>query len=538
MYPIKSVAANCSAAIATFIGACSLTAVVNMPASAADAVAPWTAAVGTPNGSNPSAAGAKSTPTSVPAATVTPASTQKAKNPSPQTQNSAAKPSAQSTTGAEIGAAALSADMAQRVSSRDQGRPLNAPMPTGPLTLNDAVLLAISRHPTITSQIATIAQARGGIDVAKAGYYPQITIGTGSGTATLTGTGNSVSTQISQMIYDFGKVSSNVDQAEATVQRERANLLQQLSTIEQKTAESFINTHRYQEQVDIATQEVDATQQVYEMAKLRAGAGVSTRADPVQAETRLQSAQATLIEVKALSDEMLQHLRTLVGGEAKNGVALPLTDNRVMAMTLDSTPNTNLMPNVLVAQAQELIARSQFDNAKAQMWPTFSLNYTGTKNVTGENATTYVDRGTNHTFTVGIQWTAYQGGALAGQLRAAQYALEAARQSVAAARLDGSDAARGYREQALGARNRLGKLADRLASIAETRDLYREQYKLGSRSILDLLNAEQEYYQAMLDEETAKHDYWIALVDYIGALGTGNTFYGVASRSIQGVKVQ
>jgi adhesin transport system outer membrane protein len=252
----------------------------------------------------------------------------------------------------------------------------------------------------------------------------------------------------------------------------------------------------------------------------------------------VQSAQATLIQVKALSDEMRQHLRTLVGGDPNAGVALPLSDDRVAAIELDAVPNTSLMPNVLVARAQELIANSQLANAKAQMWPTFSINYTDTKNVTGKNATTYVDRGSNHALTAGIQWTAYQGGALAGQVRAAEHALEAARQNVAAARLDGSDAARGYHEQALGARSRLGKLGERKASIAETRDLYREQYKLGTRSILDLLNAEQEYYQAALDEETAKHDYWIALVDYIGALGTGNTFYGIASRSIQGVKVQ
>lgn len=451
---------------------------------------------------------------------------------------------------AEVSAAALSADIAQRASKdEEEARRLDAPMPPGPLTLNDAVLLAVTRHPTITSQIATVSQARGGIDVAKAGYFPQITVGTGSGSSTKVhdafgstisgGSTNTVSMQISQMLWDFGKVSSTVDQAEATVRREQANLLLQLSAVEQKTAESFINTHRYQEQVEIARQEVEATQQIYEMARLRAESGVSTRSDPIQAKTRVQSAQATLIAVKALSDEMSQHLRTLVGGVVKDGVALPFPDERIATVQMDNAPlSTSLMPGVLVAQTQELIARGQLDNAKAQMWPTFALNYANTKNVTGTNAATNIEHGSNHSLTVGIQWTAYQGGALAGQIRSAQYALEAARLNVASARLAGSDAARGYREQALGARSRLGKLGERKASIAATRELYREQYKLGTRSILDVLNAEQEYYQAALDEETAKHDYWIALVDYIGALGTGNTFYGIASRSIQGVKVQ
>ena len=501
-----------------------------MPTRAADTVAPWTAAVGNSIGSD-----AATSSSAAQTAKSKPAKSKAAKSP--------AKPALDTKT---VGAAALSADMAAESASKENARALNAPMPKGPLTLDNAVLLAVVRHPTITSQIASVAQAQGGIDVAKAGYYPQITVGSGRNTSTISngqgGTqsigGYTVSLQIAQMLYDFGKVSSAVDQAQATVRREQANLLVQLSSVEQKTAETFINAHRYQEQVQIANEEVSAVQQIYEMARLRAQSGVSTRSDPIQAQTRVQSAQATLIAVKSLNDEMLQHLRTLVGGEIAAGVTQPLADERVDAIKLTGVMDSGLMPNVLVAQAQELIARSQLDNAKSQMFPTLSLNYADTKNLTGENPSTYVERGSNHSLTVGVQWTAYQGGALAGQVRAAQYAFEAARLNVAAARLNGSDAARGYREQALGARNRLGKLGERKDSIATTRDLYREQYKLGTRSILDLLNAEQEYYQAALDEETAKHDYWIALVDYIGALGTGNTFYGIASRTIQGVKVQ
>jgi adhesin transport system outer membrane protein len=510
-HAVKSVAAGCSVAVATLMG--TLPAAADVPVSSSG--------VGTAVASTPVA----------PASAAAPQSTR------PPAKKPPVK-SAPAVTDNAVGAAALADDMTRSGGVKETRRRLDYPMPTSPLTLDQAVLLAVSRHPAITSQIATIAQASGGIDAAKAGYYPQITFGTGSGSNTLYGNANTVSMQISQMLYDFGKVSSSVDQARATVKREQANLLLQLSTVEQKTAEALINAHRYQELVRVAAQQVDAVQEVYQMAKLRANSGVSTRSDPIQAETRVQSAQATLIEVKALNDETLQHLRTLVGGTVTSGIALPLADQRVAAMKLSATPNTTLMPNVLVALGNELITLSQLNNAKAQMWPTFSINYDDLKNVTGTNLSTTVSRGSNHSFTAGIQWNAYQGGSLAAQLRAAQFAYESAQMNVAAARLDGSDTARGYREQALGAFNRLSKLDERKESIAQTRDLYREQYKLGTRSILDLLNAEQEYYQAVLDQLGAQHDYWIALVDYIGALGTGNTFYGIASRSIQGVKVQ
>jgi adhesin transport system outer membrane protein len=114
-------------------------------------------------------------------------------------------------------------------------------------------------------------------------------------------------------------------------------------------------------------------------------------------------------------------------------------------------------------------------------------------------------------------------------VKAARYALDAARARVERARLDGSDAGRGYRQQVLGAKDRMSVLDQRTRSLSEARDLYREQYKLGTRSILDLLNTEQEYFQAISDEAVVRHDYWTGVVDYVAATGAGNEFYAVGT---------
>ena len=48
---------------------------------------------------------------------------------------------------------------------------------------------------------------------------------------------------------------------------------------------------------------------------------------------------------------------------------------------------------------------------------------------------------------------------------------------------------------------------ERIASIKTTRDLYREQYlQLGTRSLLDLLNAEQEYHSASFDRVESTYE--------------------------------
>jgi len=80
-------------------------------------------------------------------------------------------------------------------------------------------------------------------------------------------------------------------------------------------------------------------------------------------------------------------------------------------------------------------------------------------------------------------------------------------------------------------------LADRRRSIAEARDLYREQYTLGTRSILDLLNAEQEIHQAAADEEAVLHELWTSRVGYIGATGQSRAYYGLNNTTVQGIEV-
>lgn len=427
--------------------------------------------------------------------------------------------------------------LSPRALSRELSQPdapayaIDAQAPAGPLTLNRAVSLAVSRHPSIADAVSQVAQADGLVTVARAGYFPQVTAGFGNGNNSLTGSGKTTSLQVSQMIYDFGKTSGAVDQARATVKRQQAMTLKEVQSIEQQTAEAVVNAHRYQMLLDIATQQVEAVKKVYEMSKLRANAGVSTRSDPIQAETRVQSAEANLIQVRAQYQAARQRLRTLLGGPF-NGELADLPDGQASLVQLEPSPDTSLVPDVLAAQADAVVAQDELSVAKANRLPTVSLDYTINKNLTGLNASTYVRHGSDHTVMVNLSWTMYNGGALGAQVKSATYALDAARSRVEVARLNSSDIARGFRELALGMKDRMSVMNSRKQSIDEARNLYREQYKLGTRSILDLLNAEQEYYQAASEEEAVQHDYWMALIGYVGATGTGNEFYGLDANSV------
>ena len=131
-----------------------------------------------------------------------------------------------------------------------------------------------------------------------------------------------------------------------------------------------------------------------------------------------------------------------------------------------------------------------------------------------------------------------QGGALIASQRAAGYAEQAAKSAIDSAYLNANDQANAYREQIRGAQSRLKILGERERSIIKTKELYQEQYKLGTRSVLDLLNSEQEIYQAATDRENTRYDIWNNVVNYINVTGRAREAYALNDMNIQGIEIQ
>ncbi|MDR2240443.1 MAG: TolC family outer membrane protein [Zoogloeaceae bacterium] len=415
------------------------------------------------------------------------------------------------------------------------------PVRDTPLELNEGVRLAVNRHPSIADAVALLSQQLGGVDVARAGYYPQIRAGVSSGANSASSTAGRNSTlatvSLSQMLYDFGKVDGSVSQAEAGVRRQQATILKQIDAVARDAGGAVVQAHRYQELAAIAREQVEAVTKVLEMTQLRAKAGISTKADPVQAQARVDAAHAGQLQAETLERQWNERLRTLIGVPADKGIA-SLPERAFQEVSPQEAPDVRLLPDVLIAEADRQAAQGQLAQAKAQRWPTVSLDLSANKALRGVNPSTLERDGTYHTVMVNLSSAVYQGGALNAQVRAATAAEEAARQRIETARLNAGDAARSFREQLAGAALRLNVLAKRKQSIAEALELYREQYKLGTRSILDLLNAEQEFYQARSDEEGLKHDLWQSLIGYIDAVGQSREFYGLNDTTIQGMEIR
>jgi adhesin transport system outer membrane protein len=408
------------------------------------------------------------------------------------------------------------------------------------LSLYDAVKIAEQRHPSISAAIAAIGQQNGNVDVAKSAYWPQVQSGVQSGRNSGSGASGQqqlLSVTADQTLYDFGKTKNNVKVYEAGVDQQKANLLTAIDEVAFQTADAVVNVARYQALVKINQTQVAGIARILDIARLRANAGLTSQADPIQAQSRYESSQSTLLDSKMQLRQWEEKLRTLIGIPGPYNLAA-LPDNLLKKARLFENPKPNELPSVIAAEYEKNAALAQKDLARSNRLPTLSVEGSLNKAISGVNPYTDKEKGSYSSIMLKVTGPTWQGGSLGKKERAANYAVEAARAKRDAAYLETADKIKTYREQILGVQDRLTVLDSREQSIKKTRELYEDQYKLGTRTVLDLLNSEQEIQFASAERENARFDTWENLVNYISVSGRTRQVYGLNDSTIQGVEIK
>lgn len=407
------------------------------------------------------------------------------------------------------------------------------------LDIYEAVQIAVSRHPEISQSISTLASQNANIDVAKAGYYPQLSAGVSTGDMT---SGEQRGQQLlnlnaTQLLYDFGKTKSNVTTQEAKLMASQAELLVAIDEIAMEVATAIVNIRRYEEITRIAHEQIKGISRIAEIANLRARAGISSQADPIQAQSYLEAAQSNLIVQETQLNLYKQRLRTLLGTEINN-IKFEIPENLVNRSNIYSDPEFNKIPQMMLAKAQVDVAASERKQTSLSRYPTLSVKGTLSQALNGVNPNNNKDNGTDSSIMLEASSNFYQGGAVASQTRAASYAEEAAKARVNAVFLETMDNIRLAQEQVENKQRQMTMLVAQQATSVRTKELYQEQYKLGSRTAVDLLNAEQAIHSANSQIETARYDIYDNLVQYVAAAGKSRDVYQLNNLSIQGVEIQ
>ncbi|TNE88976.1 MAG: type I secretion protein TolC [Gammaproteobacteria bacterium] len=400
-----------------------------------------------------------------------------------------------------------------------------------------AVNRAIAYHPDITESLGGLFQQKELVNQARANYLPQVSSGLSSGYRTTTErTDEAFNVNVSQLLYDFGKVSSTVDAAEFGVVRDRAAVLMSIDDLARDTARAFIEVLRYKELLDIANSFVSAVGDIQDLAAKRSEKGASSRSDEIQAKSRKHSAEATAMQYRSRLDVWLTTLENLVGADANIDVAGDFPDELNSACTR-ATENFDSVPLIVMAEAEKAIAKANIKNAKAEILPTISLNadYDHYLNQGGDNALADDEY---FTFTLDLRSKLYQGGALSARRRSAEYALNRAIASKKSALLDVERSLRESKVQSRVLSRRMKSLDARYDDIVKTQELYRKQYlSLGTRTLLDILNTEAEIYQSLFDIKNNFYELERLQIDCLHSISGLRSAFSINENLLQGVSI-
>ncbi|MGL4428106.1 Outer membrane efflux protein BepC precursor [compost metagenome] len=418
--------------------------------------------------------------------------------------------------------------------------PTNQAAP-GTLTLSDAVTRAVNWHPTIREAVGKLYEQIQQVDVAKSKYYPQISAGIDnrySNSSSDTGFTPSVVLSLSQMLYDFGKVASQVRAENAGVAQQQANVLVSIDTIALDTATAMVQVQTWQQMVDTAEEQLAALSKIGTLTRQRNDEGATSLSDVVQTDARIEGARSQLMQYRASLDSARATLMSNLGWSNLNDVSNAFPEKLARSCEVGE-PDDRLVPAVLASWAQAGVAQANLDYANAQMTPTVSLDPEVRHYMNNRYAGHDTLDKTQYSVGVNVQMPIYQGGGLSARRNAAGHAVEAAQSNIQRTRLDVRQKLLESRSQVMSLMSTL-QIQSRQETLSQrTRELYQQQYlDLGSRPLLDVLNAEQEVFQTRFTQwQTAGQLHQLQL-NCLYNTGRLRNAFDLENRTIQSVEIQ
>jgi TolC family type I secretion outer membrane protein len=324
--------------------------------------------------------------------------------------------------------------------------------------------------------------------------------------------------KVTQPVYRGGRTEAQTRQAINTVQAARAQTLAVETTVFQAVALAYLDVVRDQTLVEVNRNNEAVLRKQLEATRDRFRVGEVTRTDVAQAESSLAQATATRISSEGtLEVSRAEYTRAV--GHPPGRLIMPrerpaLPASRDEALSLSAKAN----PNVIAASFTELAARDNVDFIRGQLLPQISivgdLSRSFAPSVTLQGA-----REDTASVTAQLTVPLYEGGAVYSQTRQAQQTVGQRRSQVDDARRQAVQTATQNWETLKAARAAIASFGTAVRSAQIALEGTQQEALVGSRTVLDVLIAEQQLFTTQSQLVTAQHD--SALAEFNLAAATG-----------------
>jgi len=392
----------------------------------------------------------------------------------------------------------------------------------------------VTAYQTNPSLLASRAQLRAtdeGVQKALSGWRPTVTLSGSAGRARDEGFFLDPATQagmreliyrnprqgginLDQPIMTFGRVDAELNRADQLVLdgRARLDIAEQNMLIDVVTA--YTDVLRDQEVVDLERGAIGLYTRQRDAARARLERHDATTADVAQSESRLAQAFADLHAAEAKLETSRNAYMKVVGVppgtliEPRPLANLPLTEDEVRARA-ENQPNVRSARFVLAAAEQEIRA------AEAERWPKLDL-----QGSLSRSSGYIIDRRDDRAeIMLALTVPLYQQGLVDAREREARQTYVQRARELENARREAVELANSTWQNLLAARSRVTDFEEqRRAAVAAARGVEAE-YRLGERTLLNVLDAQREALQAQISLEQAQRDVVVTSYQMAAAVG-------------------
>lgn len=402
-------------------------------------------------------------------------------------------------------------------------------MPASAETLREALVKAYASNPTLAAQRANVRAIDENVPIARADALPVVQLQSSYNenvvlpVTAFTAPSRTSQTQASLTypIFSGGAVKNAVAAAETRVEGGRASLRGTEADLFTAVVGAYMDVIRDEAIVSFNRQNVKVLDVNFQSSQDRFQVGDLTRTDVAQSDARLALARSQLQSAEARLISSRESYIRLVG-KAPGALETPPPLPNLPA-SVDAAVNVALSdnPNLLAAHHNSDATRYDINSARATRLPRLDAvaggNYTNYFGTLGNVGAPQYDRSAQ----IGLRLTMplYQGGKPTARVRQAE-----ARRSQALEQI--TETERGVIAQTRSAyavwQSSLEVIKSAQIAVSANRlalEGVRAENSVGSRTILEILNAEQEYLNSQLTLVTAQRDAYVAGFALLAAMG-------------------
>lgn len=376
-------------------------------------------------------------------------------------------------------------------------------------TLEEAVKQTLETNPDVLIDASRRQSVEQVLEQAKGGYLPRVDVAFGRGHQY----GDNLTDQqtyggpigqrrydrsltLTQMLYDGFSTANEVERNRARVDSAAHRLAATSEQIALRAIEAYLEVLRNQEIIALTQDNLQVHQRTYDQIKLRASSGVGRKADQDQIEARLALAKSNLTAAEANLKVAEINYRLVVGTTPGTLAQPKIPDTKLIPATPEEALPVAIANSRLLKSAKADIeaAQAQHHGSRAAMQPRLDLELSAAKNALVSPVDVQPD--TSRSAMLRLRYNLFKGYADVAHIAETGFSVREAEEVERRAERQLEQSLRLSWNAYASATERLPFLTKHAESSQLTREAYAKQFSLGQRTLLDLLDTENEAFTA------------------------------------------